>query len=616
MKKVILSAIVFASSMLANAQKAPKLETFQDLVKAPTHAGPIASDEKSLGVTIWSDDFSTPANWTVDNNGQAGIDFGWNINNVSDGWWSTAGINSTSAGNYAELVNGDPTANPATQALNVVYTLTTAAPIDVAALGGSNQISLQFKQYGARFNDLQEMLISVNGTTWVSVGSNLDKPVLSASGGSAYTNPDNKTINLAAALSQLSPGVTPTQLWVRFQWTTNYPASATNPNVWITYGWYIDDVKLVTNPTNDLAITGSDWGSVGLHYYQIPTAQVAPIDFSADIFNGGVNNQSNVKLNVNVNSGQFLGSSAPVSIVSLDTATVTVATQFTPAATVGTYTVTRNITADSTDDVPTNNQLADLSFNVTNFIYARDNNTISGSTSNGTDPFETGNLYDIFQDAELKAINVRLPNGTNGATVGTEIYTRLYSIDPVSGDFVFESESSPLVLAANNLNTNLVIELDPYVNVTAGTTYLAVVGAYSSGLRVSNAGTSPAQTSFLLDGNDITTSTLFYQTSTPYVRLNFDPVLGLDNQEQVQQVVIMPNPSNGVASLQFDLLNPSDVAISVLDVSGKEVQNTQMNQLTAGTHDVTLESTKWNSGVYFVTIVSNGTTMTKKFVKK
>ena len=616
MKKVILSAVVFASSMLANAQKAPKLETFQDLVKAPTHAGPIASNEKSLGVTIWSDDFSTPANWTVDNNGQAGIDFGWNINNVSDGWWSTAGINSTSAGNYAELVNGDPTANPATQALNVVYTLTTAAPIDVAALGGSNQISLQFKQYGARFNDLQEMLISVNGTTWVSVGSNLDKPVLSASGGSAYTNPDNKTINLAAALSQLSPGVTPTQLWVRFQWTTNYPASATNPNVWITYGWYIDDVKLVTNPTNDLAITGSDWGSVGLHYYQIPTAQVAPIDFSADIFNGGVNNQSNVKLNVNVNSGQFLGSSAPVSIVSLDTTTVTVATQFTPAATVGTYTVTRNITADSTDDVPTNNQLADLSFNVTNFIYARDNNTISGSTSNGTDPFETGNLYDIFQDAELKAINVRLPNGTNGATVGTEIYTRLYSIDPVSGDFVFESESAPLELAANNLNTNLVIELDPYVNVTAGTTYLAVVGAYSSGLRVSNAGTSPAQTSFLLDGNDITTSTLFYQTSTPYVRLNFDPVLGLDNQEQVQQVVIMPNPSNGVASLQFDLLNPSDVAISVLDVSGKEVQNTQMNQLTAGTHDVTLESTKWNSGVYFVTIVSNGTTMTKKFVKK
>ena len=609
MKKVLLSAVVFATSMFAHAQKAPKLETFQDLVKAPMHAGPIESNEKSLGVTIWSDDFSTPANWVLDNSGQTGIDFGWNINNVSDGWWSTAGINSTSGGNYAELVNGD--AQAATQALNVVYKMTTANPINVATLGGSNQISLQFKQYGARFNDLQEMLISTDGTTWQSVGDNLDKSVLSASGGSAYTNPDSKSVNLAPFLTGA-----PTQLWIRFQWTTNYPSSATNPNVWITYGWYIDDVKLVTNPTNDLVVTGSDWGSVGLHYYQIPTSQVAPIDFSADIFNGGVNSQPNVKLNVNVNSGAFVGSSAPATIVSLDTLNVTVTTQFTPAATVGAYTVTRNITSDSTDDVSANNAMSNITFNVSNFIYARDNNVVSGSTSNGTSGFETGNLYDIFQDALLKAINTRLPSGTSGATVGTEIYARLYSIDPTTGDFVYESESAPLTLAANNLNTNLVIELEPYVNVTAGTTYLAVVGSYTSGLKVSNAGTSPAQTSFLLDGNDIVASTLFYQTSTPYVRLNFDPVLGTDEIEQVQQAVIMPNPSNGAASLQFELLNASDVTITVLDVAGKEVQNTVLNQLNSGLHNVALESAKWNSGVYFVNIASNGTVLTKKFVKK
>lgn len=611
MKKIVLSAIVLTSSMFAFAQKAPRMVTFQDLVKAPNHAGPVESTEKSLGVTIWSDDFSTPANWTIDNSGQSGIDFGWNINNVSDGWWSTAGINSTSGGNYAELVNGDPTASPATQALNVVYKMTTALPINVASLGGSNQISLQFKQYGARFNDLQEMFISTDGTAWTSVGNNSDKPVLSASGGSAYANPDTKTLNLAPFLT-----AAPTQLWIRFQWTTNYPNSATNPNVWITYGWYIDDVKLVTNPTNDLAVTGSDWGSAGLHYFQIPTAQVAPIDFTADIFNGGVNNQSNVKLNVNVNSGAFVGSSAPTSIVSLDTMTVTLATQFTPAATIASYTLTRNITADSTDDVPANNALSDITFNVTDFIYARDNNVISGSTSNGTTGFETGNLYDIYQDALLKAINTRLPNGTNGATIGTEIYARLYSIDPTTGDFVFESESAPLVLAANNLNTNLVMELDPYVNVTAGTTYLAVVGSYTSGLKVSNAGTSPAQTSFLLDGNDIVSSTLFYQTSTPYVRLNFDPVLGTEELEQVQQAVIMPNPSNGVAELQFELLNASDVTVSVVDVTGKEVQQVTMNQLTNGTHTVAIESARWNSGVYFVNIASNGTVLTKKFVKK
>lgn len=133
---------------------------------------------------------------------------------------------------------------------------------------------------------------------------------------------------------------------------------------------------------------------------------------------------------------------------------------------------------------------------------------------------------------------------------------------------------------------------------------------------MSNAGTSPAQTSFLLDGNDITTSTLFYQTSTPYVRLNFDPVLGTEEIEQIQQAVIMPNPSNGVASLQFELMNASDVTVTVLDVAGKEVQNTSLIQLASGTQNIALESAKWNSGVYFVNIASNGTVLTKKFVKK
>jgi len=82
MKKVLLSAVVLASSMAAHAQKAPKLATFQDLVKAPIHAGALETTEKSLGITIWSDDFSTPANWSVDNSGQTGSTFGWNINNI------------------------------------------------------------------------------------------------------------------------------------------------------------------------------------------------------------------------------------------------------------------------------------------------------------------------------------------------------------------------------------------------------------------------------------------------------------------------------------------------------------------------------------------------------
>ncbi|MFN5679131.1 MAG: T9SS type A sorting domain-containing protein [Flavobacteriia bacterium] len=606
MKKLLL--FVSAIVSVAYAQKAPRIQTFQELVKAPKVTSEVASEEKILGVTLWSDNFTDPANWIIDNSGQSGIEFGWNINNSSDGWWSANGITSTSGGNYAELVNGDPTASPGTQALNVTYTLTTAQPIDIANLGGNNQVSLQFQQYGARFNDLQEIQISTNGTTWVTVGNNLDKPVLSAAGGSAFANPDTKIINLATFLT-----ATPSPIWVRFSWTTNYPGSATNPNVWVTYGWYIDDVKIVTNPTNDLSVTSSFWGSVGLPYYQIPDEQVTEIGFAADVFNGGVNTQTNVKLNINANNGAWTGSSAPVSITSLDTTSIELATFYTPPATPGNISITRNISADSTDDIPANNALANIDFAITDFIYARDNGTPSGSTSNGTDGFESGNLFDVFQDATLKAIDVRMPGGANGATVGTEIFVKLYSIDATTGDFLFESESAPFVIASNNLNTILTLELEPYANVVAGTTYLAVVGAYSGGLRVSNAGKSDPQTTFFLDMAD---NTWYYSTNTPMVRMNFNPILSVAEQTEIAQAVVLPNPTTANAILRFDLQNTSDVVVVVTDVAGKTMQTNSYNQLTAGAQEITLGAEQWAAGIYTVNITSNGHSVTKKFVKR
>lgn len=606
MKKLIL--FIGALASVAYAQKAPRIQTFQELIKAPKETSVAVANDKILGVTLWSDDFSNASNWTIDNSGQTGIDFGWNINSTNDGWWSNNGISSTSGGSYAELVNGDPTASPATQALNVVYTLTTAQPIDIAALGGSNQVSLQFEQYGARFNDLQEIQISTDGSTWVTVGNNLDKPVLSAAGGSAYANPDVKIINLATFLS-----ATPSPIWIRFSWTTNFPGSATNPNVWITYGWYLDDVKIVTNPTNDLSVTSTYWGTLGLPYYQIPDEQVAEIGFSADVFNGGVNTQTNVTLNINANNGAWTGASTPVSINSLDTAAIELTTFYTPPATPGNISITRSISADSTDDIPANNSIANIDFAVTDFIYARDNGTPTGSTSNGSNGFEVGNLFDIFQDETLKAINVRLPGGANGATVGTEIFVKLYSLDPTTGDFVFESESAPLVLAANQLNTNLVIELEPYIDVAAGMTYLAVVGSYSTGLRVSNAGKSDPQTSFFLDLSD---NTWYYTTNTPMVRMNFDPILNVSEQAEIAQAVVLPNPTTSNALLRFELQNTSDLTLIVTDVTGKIMQYNELTQLASGAQELTLAAQDWAAGIYSIRLMSNGQSLTKKFVKR
>ena len=604
MKKQILTATALFFAVSLSAQKQPKLLTFQDLLSAPTAKAPKPENtHKTLGVTLWSDNFSTPTNWVLDNSGQTGIDFGWNINSTSDGWWAANGIASTGGGNYAELVNGDPTASPATQALGVTYTMTTAAPIDIVALGGSNQVSIQFQQYGARFNDLQEVQISTNGTTWTTVSNNLNESVLSASGGTAYANPTNKTVNLAPILS-----TNPAPIWIRFSWTTNYPSQATNANVWITYGWYIDNVKIVTNSTNDLSVTSDYVGSAGLFYTQIPTTQTAPIDFEVDLFNGGVNTQTNVQYNINVNGGAFTGSSPSTAIVSLDTMTLTVATPFTPAA-LGAYTVVHSITADSTDDIPTNNVVGNTAFSVTNYIYARDNGTAAGSTSNGTDGFEVGNLFDIVAPQTLKAVDVRLLGGANGTVVGTEVFVKIYSID-ANGDFVFESESDPVIVVAGDLNTNRTFVLSMPVNMVVGT-YLAVCGAYSQGLKVVNAGTTDPQTSFFLDLFD---NTWYYQTAIPYVRLNFSPTIGLDENSANLNSMIYPNPADGILNIKLQSETQTAVSVSILDNTGKEVlsSNTDFN----GTETMSLNIENLSAGIYSVRLASETGVVTKKFVKK
>ena len=604
MKKVYLSIFIIGlGSSLSFGQYAPKPITSNNMSKVAPKELSNAPVAKTLGTQFWLDDFSAPGTWSIDNSGQPGGAFGWTVDAVNDGWWSGSPINSTSDGNFAELSHGD--AQAGTQTLGVVYTLTTAAPIDLTANG--TNVTLDFLQFGARFNDLQEIQVSTDGTNFTTVGDNNDAPVLSASGGAPYANPTSKSINLATALAGA------TQVWIRFRWTTNFPASATNPNVWITYGWYIDDVSLTTNAEYDLAVTSTYWGTAGLNYYQIPLTQVAPIDFSSNVTNGGTLSMTNATLNVDINSGVYTGTSVGSTIPSLASDSLFATVPFTPTAN-GTYNVTRTITTAVADDVPSNNAMAPISFTVNNYIYARDNNVLAGSTSNGTDGFETGNLFDIWADQTCLGLNVRLKGGAGETTVGTEIYAKIYSIDPNTGDFVWAGESLPLTVAAGNLNVNLLMKMIDPVNLLANNTYLAVVGSFTTGLSVANAGSSEPQTSFLLDA---ATSTWFYQTETPYVRFNFDPSLGVDeNTSAISIGNVYPNPTSGETTINYSLANASAVNVEVVDITGKVVYSLDNGTEVAGAHNVAFNATSFSNGVYYVTISTDEATVTKKFIKK
>jgi hypothetical protein len=611
MKKLYISILILGSSTSVFGQYAPKMTGMSSVINAPAKGEP--AGEKALGSVIWSDNFSDATTWTIDNSTQTDpAQWGWDIGSTEQSWFFTSGINSTSGGAYAELKNGNY--NTGNQATNVVYNLTTANPIDVQTLGGTNQVTLSFQQRGALFNDDQQVQISTDGINFTTVFDNNDREVFVGNNNTAqYANPENVAVNLATFLP-----ANPTTVWIRFAWTSRFPSNSAVV-AWTTFGWFIDDVAITTNPDYDAEVTSTYWGTNGLTYYQTPLLQVAPIDFSANILNNGTQTLNNVTLNVAVN-GTSAGTSNSTVIPSLGTDSLAMSVQYTPSSSApATYVVTQNITSTEVDDVPTNNTISNVTFSTTNYIYARDNNTVSGTTytdAAGTLGFETGNLFEIFADQTVEAIDIRLTGGSGGTPVGTEIYARLYSID-ASGNFVYAAESAPITVAGSNLNTNVVMELIPSVDLVAGEAYLAVVGSYDPALVVANAGTTAPQTSFFLDGNDIASSTLYYQTNVPWVRLNFDPAVGIEEKSNdVFAANIYPNPTTGISSVNFKIAASSAVNVTVTDVTGKVIDVLMDEASVSGEQTLTFDASAYANGAYYVTIATDASTVTRKFMKR
>lgn len=557
---------------------------------------------RDLGTVFWEDDFSSDVNWVSDRNGKA-APYGWNIGTTVNTWWAnfSGGINSTSDGGFAEVFNGDYYEDG--QEINVVYTLT-SSPIDIQTLAGTDQITLSFQQFGALFNDGQEVQISTDGVNYTTVYTNNNRTVFVGNNPTAvYANPETILANLSSYITGA------TSITIRFRWTSRFPSDA-DIIAWTTFGWFIDDVKLTTNPDWDLDITDNYWGSLGLYYDQIPLTQVAPIDFSANVLNGGTQDLTNVVYTVDVNSGDWIGTSASTTIVAGDTDSLFTTTQFTPSA-LGNYIGTRTITQTEVDDVPANNNLSNIEFDVTNFIYARDNNVPDG-TATYTTEFEVGNLFDIYAEQDLYGIDIRL---TTGSTVGNAYYARLYGIN-ADGDFEYLIETPYFEVVPSDLNVIRRLAFPVPYTLSANTTYLVVVGAPAGGVTVSEAGYSADQTSFLYYPGSASGGPWFFTNNTPMVRMDFDPSVSLTENELLNGVSVFPNPSSNEAKVEFNLANASDVTINVTDITGKTVETIKLGNVNAGVTSANLNVANYATGIYNVVITTNETSVTSKLIKK
>lgn len=623
MKKQFLTLLLLGGATLANAQflrneKPLESRISTDLYSPSEEMLDNASSMRADGV-VWHDDFSDPSTWTIDNSGQASP-YGWGIRTSPVGWWTNQGINSSSGGNFAELNNGDPTVTPGTQLTNVTYTITTAEPIDILDLAGTDQVLLQFEQFGARFNDAQTVEISTDGVTFVVVGDNSNFMMLTTTGGSPYPNPNVKVIDINPYVAGDAESV-----WIRFKWTTAFPGEM-NPNVWVTYGWYVDDVKIVIKDEHNLVM---EYGYIShiadaVEYGRVPTPELlSEIAFGASVFNFGTEIQNNVKLTLTVtnpaNEEVYSGTATRPSLAPGDTAFLEILAPSGSMSTPARYTAT--FTVDSDDEDENSASFSDnvkmRRFEITEGIYSLDGIGVHVANQQGVGAIGNNSFtdedvdfmlfayYEISETMTIPGIEVMFGQGTQREGAIMVSLHDAADLDINDVDNALAQSNVHDITQQNATSRRARVMFQQPVQLAPGGYYAGVrilSEADEKVVRIQDDLTIPQPFGASLiylpgDGQVYTNGNAFG------IRLMGDIYIGIEEEDNgFAALNIYPNPTNGDAlTLDLKADRAETLSVRMLSMQGAEVMSLPVNVMP-GQNRHTLATDGLSNGLYLMMV--------------
>ena len=443
-------------------------------------------------------------------------------------------------------------------------------------------------------------------------------------------NPDLKMINISSEAGSQS------QVVFKFVW---YGA-------W-DYGWQIDDVMLMEQPANDLELTGMALNMTGSgpggfrdYYGKVPLTQVTDIEYGVGINNFGSQTQYNVTSTIDC---QESGMSVYNDVVNHGTITsdssfAAYHSNWYNPSSIGVYEATFTISADSTDEEPTNNSgmvLQEITDGEYNPFGSGDKlSSISGTFyTGGDDGFKLANLFEMEAADEITSVSVGLRTGTStstgncyscpGALIQVSVFDSAGVVGGNPGQTLLYSDFYTLTEADTTAGIAHIHipQISPLTGVSQNR-MLQPGGYYVAIETYSNAGNSPVT---IYDDQTMPRgawSSIIYIAGEQWytngdafwIQANFGFEASIGNNDFVSEISLYPNPSKGQSTLNYDLSENGNVIINIHNIDGKIVKSIKEGYKTAGKHSKSLNLDKFKNGIYRYDIIVNDNISSGKIV--
>lgn len=572
MKKIYFLGALLLASGVTKAQLAQHLLANKTISTNSAVHSSLNHDRAPGDIIGTTMNFSTPADWVIDNSGTSGG--GWVIGTaVPDGPFSggMGAIASTSGGNYA-LFDADGTTGEGM--------LTMANSIDLSAY---SNVAFEFESYYRNFQGDAYIEISTNGTSWTTFQVHSLVPL-----NESTENPEVVSVNVSGVAANQAT------VWARFRYYSGDD-----------YAWMVDDAKFVEGYNDNLILSQSfmSAGSEALDYYMIPESQITPVTFGAIVTNNGTDDQMASILTVTVNDGStdvYTQSSTGTTIPAFSDDSLEVTVGWTPVA--GTFDVTLSTSSSSTEQSPADNEMMLEPILVGGIVYARDNGVSTGSVGYlGSTPVPTsmGNYYEFQDDFLMGNIQIGI---SSSSTVGEPVYAEIRKWDGT--DFVVVGQTLDHEITSGDLGNIITLTLEDAELATAGDIYYVGAAHYGGDARFLTAQIAEGAVVYS-DGS------AFQQNSVFIVRLE-QVFVGVEEQNTLNNFGAYPNPANGNVTVNYSLSNTSTVSFNITDVTGQVVASENFGSQHEGNYSHKVDISQLSNGVYFYTITVNGITTTEK----